>query len=106
MEFKSLIIVIVVFKILIVAWSRLLSWIQITLWGGVSILGHFVAMTSLSRFSEEAAFSIPISSSVFILLWLISSCIRDIVSSIVFISYPSLRTCSEKKKGYIYAKTI
>ena len=52
-------------------------------------------MTSLSRYLEEAAFSISISSSVFIFLWLFSRCIMDIVSSIVFISCPSLRTRSE-----------
>ena len=47
----------------------------------------FSAMTSLSRYLEEAAFSISISSSVFIFLWLFSWCIMDIVSSIVFISW-------------------
>ena len=50
-------------------------------------------MTSLSRYLEEAAFSISIS--VFIFLRLFSRCIMGIVFSIVFISCPSLRTCSE-----------
>ena len=59
-------------------------------------IGSFCpAMTSLSRCLEEAAFSISISSSELIFLWLFSRCIMDIVSSIVFISCPSLRTCSE-----------
>ena len=44
---------------------------------------------------EEAAFSVSICSSVFIFLWLFSRCIMDMVSSIVFISCSSLRTCSE-----------
>ena len=52
-------------------------------------------MTSLSRCLEEAAFSISISSCVFIFLWLFSRCIMDIVSSIVYISCTSLRSCSE-----------
>ena len=53
------------------------------------------AMTSLSNFLLEAAFNISIASSVFIPLWLFSWCIMDIVFSFVFISCPSLRTCSE-----------
>ena len=52
-------------------------------------------MTSLSMYLEDAAFSISISSSVFIFQWLFSRCIMDIISSTVFISCPSLRTCSE-----------
>ena len=60
----------------------------------IASFGH--AMTSLSRFSEETVFSILISSSVLIFLWLFSWCIMDIVSFIVFISCHSLRTSSEK----------
>ena len=68
MEFKSLIIVIVVFKILI--FCLLLVWavdlgVQITDVGRSLDIGSFCpAMTSLSRCLEEAAFSISISSSV------------------------------------------
>ena len=51
-------------------------------------------MTSLSRYLEEAAYSISISSSVFTCLWLFSRCIMDGDYSIVFISCP-LRTWSE-----------
>ena len=59
-------------------------------------IGSFCpAMTSLSRYLEEAPFSISISSSVFIFLWLFSKCIMDIVSFIVFNSCLSLRTSSE-----------
>ena len=57
-------------------------------------IGSFCpAMTSLSRYLEEAAFSILISSSVFIFLRLFSGCIMDKISSIVFILCPLLRTC-------------
>ena len=58
--------------------------------GSSLYIGSFYpAMTLLSRYLEEAAFSISISSSVFIFLWLFSRSIMDIVSSIVFISCPS-----------------
>ena len=59
-------------------------------------IGSFCpAMTSLSRYLEEAAYNISIYSSVFIFLWLFSSCVMDIVPSIVLIACPSLRTCLE-----------
>ena len=72
-------------------------------WPGLLILGVHITnerrslyigpfcptMTSLSRYLEEAAFS-RISSSVFIFLWSFSTCIMDMVSSIVFIPRPSL----------------
>ena len=61
-----------------VAWSGLLSWVQITDVGRSLYIGSFCpAMTSLSRCLEEAAFSISITSSVFIFLWLFSTCIMD-----------------------------
>ena len=51
-----------------VAWSGLLSWVQITDVGRSLYIGSFCpAMISLSRCLEEAAFSISISSSVLIL---------------------------------------
>ena len=48
-------------------------------------IGSFCPEISLSRYLEEAAFSILISSSVFIFLWLFSSFIMDIIFSIVFV---------------------
>jgi hypothetical protein len=50
-------------------------------WGeDVCTLGRFFsAMTSLSRYLEEAAFNISISSSVFIFQWLCSRCLIDLV---------------------------
>ena len=58
-----------------VAWSGLLSWVQITNVGRSLYIGSFCpAMTSLSRCLEEAAFSISIFSSVLIFLWLFSRC--------------------------------
>ena len=46
-----------------VAWSGLLSWVQTTDVGRSLHIGSFCpAMTSLSRFSEEAAFNISSSS--------------------------------------------
>ena len=50
-------------------------------------------MTSLSRYKVKVAFSISISSSIFIFLQF-SRCM-DLVSSIVFISRPSLMAQSE-----------
>ena len=91
MEFKSLIIVIVGFKnfVCCLAWAVDLR-VQITVVGTSLYIGSFCpAMISLSRDLEEAAFSISISSSMFIFLCLFSRCI------IPFISCPSLRTCSE-----------
>ena len=50
-----------------VAWSGLLSWVQITDVGRSFYIGSFCpAMTSLSRYLEEAVFSISISSSVLV----------------------------------------
>ena len=47
--------------------------VQITDVGRILYIGSFFpAMTSLSRYLEEAAFSILISSSMFIFLWLFS----------------------------------
>ena len=102
MEFKSLIIVIVGFFILIfslfvcyLAWAVDLG-LQITDVGRSLYIGPFCpAMTSLNMYLEEAAFNISFSLSVFILLWLFSRCIMDIVYSIVLIACPSLRTDSE-----------
>ena len=94
MEFKSLIIVIVGFQnfVCYLAWA-----VDLGVDEGRSLyIGSFcIAMTSLSRYLEEAAFNISISSSVFIFLLLFSRCIMDIVSFIVFISCPLLSTCSE-----------
>ena len=56
---------------------------------------HWTTLSCDARYLEDAAFSISISSSVFIFLWLFSRCIMDIVSSIISISSPSSRTCSE-----------
>ena len=58
-----------------VAWPGLLILeFKSLMWGEVYILGSFCsAMTSLSRCLEEAAFSISISSTVFIFLWLFSA---------------------------------
>ena len=95
LEFKSLIIIIVGFQnfVCCLAWAVDLG-VQITDVGRSLYIGLFCpAMTSFSRFSEEAAFSILISSSVFTFLWLFSQCIMDIVSSIVFISCPPPKTC-------------
>ena len=90
MDFKSLIIVIVG-----LAWAVDLGF-HINDVGRSLCIGLICpAMTSLSTYLEEAAFNFSISSSVFIFLWLFSRCIMDIVSSIVFFSCPSLRTCSE-----------
>ena len=70
--------------------------VQIADVGRSLYIGSFCpAMTSLSRYLQEAGFSISISSSAFIFLWMFSRCIMDIVSSIVFIPCPSLRTCSD-----------
>ena len=89
LEFKSLIIVIVGFIFFVAVDLG----VQITNAGRSLYIGSFCpAMPSLSRYLEESAFSISISSSVLIFLWLFSRCIMDIVSSIVFISCPSLRT--------------
>ena len=70
LEFKSLIIVIVgflKFRIFVccLAWAVDLG-VQITVVGRSFYIGSFCpAITSLSRYLEEAAFSISISSSVF-----------------------------------------
>ena len=65
-----------------VAWSGLLSWVQITDVGrSLYIVSFCPAITSLNRYLEESAFSILISSSVFIFLWLFSRCIMDMMSS-------------------------
>ena len=65
------------------AWAVDLG-VQITDVGRRLYIGSFCpAMTSLSRYLEEAAFSISISSSVFIFLWLFSRCIMDIVTVIL-----------------------
>jgi hypothetical protein len=77
------------------AWAVDLG-VQVTDEGRSLYIGSFCpAMTSLSRYLEETAFIISISSSMFICLCLFSMCIKDIVSSIVFISCPSCRICSE-----------
>jgi hypothetical protein len=96
-EFKSLIISIIDFRnfFCCLAWAVDLG-VQITDKVRSLYIGSFCpALTSLSRYLEEAAFSISISSSVFILRWIFLRCIMDMVSSIVFLSRPSLRTCSE-----------
>ena len=70
--------------------------LQITDEGRTLYIGSFcLMMTSLTRYLVEAAFSISIYSSVFIFLWLFLRYIMDMVSSIIFVSFPSLRTCSE-----------
>ena len=96
------------FRNFFVAWSGL--WVQITDDGRSLYIESFCpAMKSLRRCLEEAAFSISISSSVFIFLWLFSRCIMDMVSSIVLISCPSLRTCLENldlPSGYLRGKTV
>ena len=88
LDFKSLIIVIgFFFFFFYLAWAVDLG-VQITDEGRSLYIGSFCpAMRSL----EEAAFSISISSSVFIFLWLFSICIMDMVSSIVFIAFPSFK---------------
>ena len=68
MEFKSLVIVIVGFQncVCCLLWDVYLG-VKLTDEGESLYNRTFCpAMTSLSRFSEEAAFSISISSSVFI----------------------------------------
>ena len=60
------------------AWAVDLE-VQITDVGRSLYIGSFCpAMTSLSRYLEEVAFSISISSSVFIFLWLFSRCTINI----------------------------
>ena len=73
------------------AWAVDLGF-QITDVGRSLYIGSFCpAMTSLSRYLEEAAFNILISSSMFIFLRLFSRCIMNIVSSVVFISWPIVK---------------
>ena len=109
MEFKSLIILIVGFlnfDFFYLAWAVDLGF-QITDVGISLYIGSFCpAMTSLSRYLEEAAFNISIASSVFIFQCLFSRCIMDIVSSIVFISCPSLRTLSVMRFWQVIGKNI
>ena len=79
MDFKSLIILIFGFRNVFccLAWAVDLV-VQITDEGRNLYIRPFCpAMTSLSRYLEEAGFSISISSSVFIFLWLFSRCIMD-----------------------------
>ena len=90
LEFKSLIILIIGFRnfFCCLDWAVDLG-VQITDERRSLYIGSFCfAMISLSSYSDEAAFSISISSSVFIFLWLFSRCITYVVSSIVFISCP------------------
>ena len=67
-----------------VAWSGLLSWVQITDVGRSLYIGSFCPAMILSRCLEEAAFSISISSSVliFFFLWLFS--IQYVILSLHF----------------------
>ena len=72
--FKSLIMVIVGFQNFVCCLACAVDlWVQITGEGRSLHIGSFCpAITSLSRFLEEAAFGISISSNVFIFLWLFS----------------------------------
>ena len=89
MEFKSLIISIFGFRnfFCCLVWAIDLG-VQINDEGRSFYIGSFCpAMTSLSRYFEEAAFSTSISSSVFIFLWLFSW-------FLILFSF-HVRTCSE-----------
>jgi hypothetical protein len=90
---KSQIISMVGFRNFFCAWSGLFILELKSLMRG-EVCTFYPAMTSLSRYLEETAFSISIFSSVFVLLLLFSRCIMDMASSFVFISCPFLRTCS------------
>ena len=97
MKFKSLIISTVRFQNFFwcLVWAVDFD-VQITDEGRTFV--HWVILSCddiIEQVFGGGCFNILISTSVCIFLWLFSRCIMDIVSSIVSISCPSLRTCSE-----------
>ena len=86
---------------------------QITDEGRSLHIGSFCpAMTSLGRYLEEAAFSISISSNVFIFLWLFSRCIMDMFREFGFAFCVSevfpmfFDSCVEVSVGSSYIKFV